>query len=238
MPSMCPSSDTPSGSSWRAGASGAVAVQAAGRCAQAPVLEAQGFHLMGGRLLPGETGQARAQFMCTRIRQASASPAVSRCSIPRRQPASAPASFQWSSDGGASHGFYWIEGRQGYALSASLPRERLQALANAVYQQLNWKAAGLRSEAGLSYCRLPLPPSPLAGSGGAGEQDANALFDRLHGLPGTGLTANGAFLGFAVVNAARLFGKFCRHPRCFERPCATTASMLPAWTEDARAPRR
>ncbi|MEG2977540.1 MAG: anti-sigma factor, partial [Comamonas sp.] len=28
-----------------------------------PVLDAQGFQLMGGRLLPGETGQARAQFM-------------------------------------------------------------------------------------------------------------------------------------------------------------------------------
>lgn len=37
---------------------------------------------------------------------------------------------------GASQLFYWIDGRQGYALSAALPRERLQLLAEAVYRQL------------------------------------------------------------------------------------------------------
>lgn len=47
----------------------------------------------------------------------------------------APAAFQWSRDG-TTHGFYWIAGRQGYALSADLPRERLQPLAEAVYHQL------------------------------------------------------------------------------------------------------
>ena len=100
-----------------------------------PVLEAQGFHLMGGRLLPGETGQARAQFMYEDQAGQRVTLYVSVLD-PETAAASVPASFQWSSDG-ASHGFYWIEGRQGYALSASLPRERLQALANAVYQQLN-----------------------------------------------------------------------------------------------------
>lgn len=100
-----------------------------------PVLEAQGFHLMGGRLLPGETGQARAQFMYEDQAGQRVTLYVSVLD-PKTATASAPASFQWSSDG-ASHGFYWIDGRQGYALSASLPRERLQALANAVYQQLN-----------------------------------------------------------------------------------------------------
>lgn len=100
-----------------------------------PVLEAQGFHLMGGRLLPGETGQARAQFMYEDQAGQRVTLYVSVLN-PETAATSAPASFQWSSDG-ASHGFYWIEGRQGYALSASLPRERLQALANAVYQQLN-----------------------------------------------------------------------------------------------------
>lgn len=100
-----------------------------------PVLEAQGFHLMGGRLLPGETGQARAQFMYEDQAGQRVTLYVSVLN-PETAAASAPASFQWSSDG-ASHGFYWIEGQQGYALSSSLPRERQQALANAVYQQLN-----------------------------------------------------------------------------------------------------
>lgn len=100
-----------------------------------PVLEAQGFHLMGGRLLPGESGQARAQFMYEDQAGQRVTLYVSVLS-PETAATSAPASFEWSSDG-ASHGFYWIDGRQGYALSASLPRERLQALANAVYQQLS-----------------------------------------------------------------------------------------------------
>ena len=100
-----------------------------------PVLEAQGFHLMGGRLLPGETGQARAQFMYEDQAGQRVTLYVSVLK-PGTAATSAPASFQWSSDG-ASHGFYWIDGRQGYALSASLPRERLQTLANAIYQQLS-----------------------------------------------------------------------------------------------------
>jgi anti-sigma factor RsiW len=100
-----------------------------------PVLEAQGFHLMGGRLLPGESGQARAQFMYEDQAGQRVTLYVSVLK-PETAATSAPASFEWSSDG-ASHGFYWIDGRQGYALSASLPRERMQALANAVYQQLS-----------------------------------------------------------------------------------------------------
>lgn len=100
-----------------------------------PVLEAQGFQLMGGRLLPGESGQARAQFMYEDQAGQRVTLYVSVLK-PGTAATSAPASFQWSSDG-ASHGFYWIDGRQGYALSASLPRERLQTLANAIYQQLS-----------------------------------------------------------------------------------------------------
>ena len=33
--------------------------------------------------------------------------------------------------------FYWIDGRNGYALSGELGREQLLRIANAVYQQLN-----------------------------------------------------------------------------------------------------
>lgn len=100
-----------------------------------PVLEAQGFQLMGGRLLPGESGQARAQFMYEDQAGQRVTLYVSVLKA-EAESKSAPASFEWSRDG-ASHGFYWIEGRQGYALSASLPRERLQVLADAVYRQLN-----------------------------------------------------------------------------------------------------
>lgn len=100
-----------------------------------PVLEAQGFQLMGGRLLPGETGQARAQFM---YEDAAGERLTLYVSVLDQQvsKASAPAAFQWSRDG-TTHGFYWIDGLQGYALSADLPRERLQVLADAIYRQLD-----------------------------------------------------------------------------------------------------
>lgn len=100
-----------------------------------PVLEAQGFQLMGGRLLPGETGQARAQFM---YEDAAGERLTLYVSVLDQQAskASAPAAFQWSRDG-TTHGFYWIDGLQGYALSADLPRERLQVLADAIYRQLD-----------------------------------------------------------------------------------------------------
>ncbi|PIG00122.1 anti-sigma factor RsiW [Comamonas sp. 26] len=99
-----------------------------------PVLKAQGFQLMGGRLLPGETGQARAQFM---YEDAAGERLTLYVSVLDQQATktSAPAAFQWSRDGTA-HGFYWIDGLQGYALSADLPRERLQVLADAIYRQL------------------------------------------------------------------------------------------------------
>lgn len=47
----------------------------------------------------------------------------------------APVAFQWTEDG-ATRGFYWINGDRGYALSASLPREQLHVVAEAIYRQL------------------------------------------------------------------------------------------------------
>lgn len=98
-----------------------------------PVLEAQGFHLMGGRLLPGEAGQARAQFMYEDAAGERVTLYVSV--LPKQGTSAAPVAFQWSKDG-LTQGFYWIDGHQGYALSADIPRERLQGLAEAIYHQL------------------------------------------------------------------------------------------------------
>ncbi|MEX8192333.1 anti-sigma factor family protein [Comamonas guangdongensis] len=100
---------------------------------KAPVLEAQGFLLMGGRLLPGEGGQARAQFMYEDDAGQRVTLYVSVLARPGAQ--AAPVAFQWASEG-STHGFYWMDGQQGYALSAALPRERLQLLADAIYRQL------------------------------------------------------------------------------------------------------
>ncbi|GGH58776.1 membrane protein [Comamonas phosphati] len=99
-----------------------------------PALEALGYHLVGGRLLPGEAGQARAQFMYEDAAGQRVTLYVSV--LARKDGAAAPASFQWTEQG-ATHGFYWVDGRQGYAVSAALPRDRLYALAEAIYRQLD-----------------------------------------------------------------------------------------------------
>jgi len=100
-----------------------------------PVLDDEGLRLVGGRLLPGEAGQARAQFMYEDAQGRRATLYVSVLGSAAAPGASAPAAFRWSGDG-PTHSFYWVDGRQGYALSADLPRARLQVLATAVYRQL------------------------------------------------------------------------------------------------------
>ncbi len=102
-----------------------------------PVLDTEGFHLVGGRLLPGETGQARAQFMYenTAGHRVTLYVSVLSQSTGAAAPA-APVAFRWTEDGG-TQGFYWIDGHQGYALSATLPRAQLHVLAEAVYRQLD-----------------------------------------------------------------------------------------------------
>lgn len=100
----------------------------------APSLDAQGFRLMGGRLLPGEQGQARAQFMYEDAHAERLTLYVSLMTDTART-GTAPVAFQWTEDG-ATRGFYWINGDRGYALSASLPREQLHVVAEAIYRQL------------------------------------------------------------------------------------------------------
>ena len=111
-----------------------------GKPLKVPVLAAQGYELVGGRLLPGESG-ARAQFMFQ-------NPAGSRVTLylgavdgipvqggaaPRAPPAQA--AFSYSTDGPVAS-FYWVEQGFGYALSGAVSREELMQLAQLVYQQL------------------------------------------------------------------------------------------------------
>lgn len=98
----------------------------------APDLSAQGYTLMGGRLLPGEQAQSRAQFM---YEQASGERVTLHVSV--FGPGSAPAatSFRFSNEG-ATSSFYWVDGRYGYALTGALPRAALEHLANLAYAQL------------------------------------------------------------------------------------------------------
>lgn len=102
-----------------------------------PQLTRQGFELMGGRLLPAETG-ARAQFMyqnaagerLTLYLGAMQGGAEAATDTSTRETA-----FRFSASG-TVNSFYWIDNGFGYALSGPVPRPVMQELAHAVYGQL------------------------------------------------------------------------------------------------------
>ena len=99
-----------------------------------PDLSAEGYTLVGGRLLPGDTGP-RAQFMF----EDGAGQRVTLYLGARTDGAAVAqageSAFRFSADGPVPS-FYWIEGGFGYALTGPLPRESLLRLATVVYRQL------------------------------------------------------------------------------------------------------
>lgn len=114
-----------------------------GRPLKLPDLQAKGYALVGGRLLPGDTG-ARAQFMYQdaqgqRLTLYLGALPASPARVPGAdQPAATPAplaGFSFSQEGPVPS-FYWVEGDFGYALQADLPRQTLLDLALVVYKQL------------------------------------------------------------------------------------------------------
>jgi len=96
-----------------------------------PKLEAIGYSLVGGRLLPGDKGPV-AQFMYQTDKGRRITLYVRTDATENRETA-----FRYASEGNVNV-FYWIDRRLGYALSSTdLGREDLIKVANAVYQQLN-----------------------------------------------------------------------------------------------------
>lgn len=95
-----------------------------------PRLSAQGFELVGGRLLSGEAGPV-AQFMYQDARGQRLTLYVQREAQDDRGTA-----FRYAREDGIGV-FYWLDGRFGYALSGELDKPDLLRIATAVYQQLN-----------------------------------------------------------------------------------------------------
>lgn len=95
-----------------------------------PRLSAQGFELVGGRLLPGEAGPV-AQFMYQDARGQRLTLYVQRDAQDSRETA-----FRYARENGIGV-FYWLDGRFGYALSGEMDKPDLLRIATAVYQQLN-----------------------------------------------------------------------------------------------------
>jgi anti-sigma factor RsiW len=98
---------------------------------RAPRLDGEGMALVGGRLLPGETGPV-AQFMyqCARGRRVT-------LYVRTEAPDHRETAFRYARENNVRV-FYWVDRTFGYALSsADLDRDELLKLANVAYRQLN-----------------------------------------------------------------------------------------------------
>jgi len=98
---------------------------------RAPKLESVGYRLMGGRLLPGESGPvAHFMYQCEKGTRVT-------LYVRTEAPDHGETAFRYA-DEGEVRVFYWVDRTFGYALSsADISRERLSEVANVVYQQLN-----------------------------------------------------------------------------------------------------
>ena len=90
-------------------------------------LRDEGFDLVGGRLLPDGSGKS-AQLMYENADK-------QRVTVYLRKPdVATDAAFRYEQRGDVGL-FYWVESGAGYALVGALPKERLLALAQAIYRQ-------------------------------------------------------------------------------------------------------
>lgn len=97
-----------------------------------PKLGAIGYELIGGRLLPGNSGPV-AQFMYH-----DASGQRLTLYVTTENTANRDTGFRFAKEGPVNV-FYWIDGQFGYALSAGIDKSELARVATAVYDQLEHK---------------------------------------------------------------------------------------------------
>lgn len=94
-----------------------------------PKLGKLGYELIGGRLLPGQSGPV-AQFMY----HDSAGQRLTLY-VSAEQAQNKDTGFKFAQEGPVNV-FYWIDGKFGYALSAGIGKAELTRIATAVYEQL------------------------------------------------------------------------------------------------------
>lgn len=98
-----------------------------------PDFSAEGFELMGGRLLPGDEG-ARAQFMFERPDGLRVTLYLGAIKTDSASATPAGNAFAFRSQAGTAS-FYWVEDGFGYALTGPLPRHELLKLSELAYAQ-------------------------------------------------------------------------------------------------------
>lgn len=98
---------------------------------KAPKLEALDFSLVGGRLLPGESGPvAHFMYQCSNGRRIT-------LYVAPPPAGNVETAFRFAQEGKVNV-FYWADRRLGYALSSTdVERKELLELADVVYKQLN-----------------------------------------------------------------------------------------------------
>jgi anti-sigma factor RsiW len=97
-----------------------------------PRLGAIGYELIGGRLLPGNSGPV-AQFMYH-----DSSGQRLTLYVSTENTVSHDTGFRFAKEGPVNV-FYWVDGKFGYALSAGIDKGELARVATAVYDQLEQK---------------------------------------------------------------------------------------------------
>jgi anti-sigma factor RsiW len=107
-----------------------------------PDLSTQGYTLVGGRLLPGESG-ARAQFMFedaagerVTLYIGTLDAGAAGATGATGATAARETAFRFASEGPVPS-FYWVDQGFGYALAGKLPREVLLKLATLAYRDLS-----------------------------------------------------------------------------------------------------
>lgn len=93
-----------------------------------PNLEAEGLTLLGGRILPDATGVAALLMY-----EDTAGRRITLFVLPTRDGGDTPLRFA-AQDG--TNSFFWVDGTLSCAITGTLPREALQAIARAAYDQL------------------------------------------------------------------------------------------------------
>jgi anti-sigma factor RsiW len=108
-----------------------------GKPIKAPNLDAEGWRLMGGRLLPvagePESSRVACQFMFEK-------PDGSRVTLYFKSTTpgdGTPTAFRFAEEGNGLGVFYWSDTKLGYALVGKLPKDELKNLARLVYDQFN-----------------------------------------------------------------------------------------------------
>jgi len=101
---------------------------------RAPDLSDMGLKLVGGRLLPGSTGEAAAFFMYE-------GPSGERYTFYCAR-ADAPGTALRYQDAGSVAAFYWVDANKGYAVSGPADRDRLLRVAQTIYAKLDSRPPG------------------------------------------------------------------------------------------------